>query len=151
MFSRKDCRLSSRCLADEKASDSQISTSRLHCDLEFYGTDISKAVPADYQKNEKPTVCYMARLDRRKRPELFLSLAEQFPDVNFIAAGKSRDQKYDQYLRDKYAGLPNLEMTGFIDQFASNRHSEILEQSWIMVNYHKGCRLGTCFWTKSTE
>ena len=105
---------------------------RCGADPEFLPTPV--AVPTDYRKNEKPTVAYMARLDRRKRPELFLSLAEKFPDVDFIAAGKSRDKKYDQYLRDKYGKLPNLEMTGFIDQFASNRHSEILEQSWIMVN-----------------
>jgi glycosyltransferase involved in cell wall biosynthesis len=99
---------------------------------EFLPTPV--AVPTAYSKSSTPTVCYMARLDRRKRPELFLSLAEKFPDVQFIAAGKSRDTKYDQHLREKYASLSNLEMTGFIDQFSSDRHAEILEESWIMVN-----------------
>ena len=99
---------------------------------EFLPTPVN--VPPGYQKSGTPTVCYMARLDRRKRPELFLDLAEQFPDVQFIAAGKSRDAAYDKHLREKYAHVANLEMTGFIDQFSSPRHSEILEKSWIMVN-----------------
>lgn len=99
---------------------------------EFLPTPVS--VPTSYRKSATPTVCYMARLDRRKRPELFLALAEQFPDVQFIAAGKSRDPGYDRHLREKYGHVPNLEMTGFIDQFASSRHADILEKSWIMVN-----------------
>ena len=99
---------------------------------EFLPTPVR--VPDHYAKSGTPTVCYMARFDRRKRPEMFLSLAERFPDVQFIAAGKSRDEEYDRYLREKFGNIPNLEMTGFIDQFSSSRHSEILEQSWIMVN-----------------
>jgi glycosyltransferase involved in cell wall biosynthesis len=91
-------------------------------------------VPVEVKKAVHPTVCYMARLDRRKRPELFLDLARKFSDVHFIAAGKSRDPRWDRYLRAKYAGIPNLEMTGFIDSFGSNAHSEILGKSWIMVN-----------------
>jgi glycosyltransferase involved in cell wall biosynthesis len=105
---------------------------RPNVDPEFLPTPVH--VPTSYRKNENPTVCYMARLDRRKRPELFLSLAAKFPDVEFIAAGMSRDAKYERYLRDKYAHLPNLEMTGFIDQFSSDRHAVTLEQSWTMVN-----------------
>ena len=99
---------------------------------EFLPTPVS--IPPAINKASKPTVCYMARLDRRKRPELFLDLAEQFPEVDFIAAGKSRDPQWDAFLREKYGHLPNLELTGFIDQFASNKHAEILEKSWVMVN-----------------
>jgi glycosyltransferase involved in cell wall biosynthesis len=91
-------------------------------------------VPQKVTKSEKPTVCYIARFDRRKRPELFLSLASKFPNVKFIAVGKSRDEKWDSFLRETYANVPNLEMTGFVDQFNSNRLSEILETSWIMAN-----------------
>jgi glycosyltransferase involved in cell wall biosynthesis len=105
---------------------------RCNAEPQFLPTPV--AVPATYRKSDSPTVCYMARLDRRKRPELFLSLAEKFPEVRFVAAGQSRDANYDRYLREKYAHLANLEMTGFIDQFSSRRHAEILEQSWVMVN-----------------
>jgi glycosyltransferase involved in cell wall biosynthesis len=92
------------------------------------------AIPERVDKASEPTVCYLARLDRRKRPELFLNLARQFPDVRFIAFGASRDSAYDRALHAAYGHLPNLEMTGFVDQFQSGRHSEILGKSWVMVN-----------------
>ena len=91
-------------------------------------------VPASVTKADKPTVCYMGRWDRRKRPEMFMDLAKSFPGVRFIAAGSSRDKQWDAHLRRKYAGIPNLEMPGFIDQFRSGRHSQILEESWVMLN-----------------
>lgn len=91
-------------------------------------------VPSRVQKSTKPTVCYLARWDRRKRPELFLRLAKEFPEVHFIAMGNSRDVKWDRYLRDTYTHLPNLDMPGFVDQFNSDRHSKILEKSWVLVN-----------------
>ena len=99
---------------------------------EFLPTPV--IVPEHIQKAENPTVCYLARLDRRKRPELFFDLAEKFPDVQFIAMGKARDKEWDSHLRNKYADIPNIEMTGFVDQFSSKQHSQILEKSWIMVN-----------------
>ena len=98
----------------------------------FLPTPVS--IPGRGQKSAKPTVCYLARWDRRKRPELFLRLAERFPDVHFIAMGNSRDVKWDRYLREKYSDLPNLDMPGFVDQFHSDTHSKILEKSWILVN-----------------
>jgi glycosyltransferase involved in cell wall biosynthesis len=105
---------------------------RLKRSCEFLPTPV--AMPEDSIKAERPTVCYLARFDRRKRPELFLDLAEKFPYVDFIAMGKSRDKEWDTYLRDKYKNIPNLEMTGFVDQFTSDLHSQILARSWIMVN-----------------
>jgi glycosyltransferase involved in cell wall biosynthesis len=92
------------------------------------------AVPASVRKADAPTVCYVARLDRRKRPTLFLDLAKAFPDIRFIAMGRSRDGRWEAELRSRYAGVPNLEMTGFVDQFRSDLHSEILGKSWVMVN-----------------
>ena len=91
-------------------------------------------IPEAVKKAENPTVCFVARFDRRKRPEIFLKLAKKYPKVKFIAVGKSRDLKWDSYLRKKYADIPNLEMTGFVDQFTSDKLSKILEKSWIMVN-----------------
>jgi glycosyltransferase involved in cell wall biosynthesis len=91
-------------------------------------------IPDTIKKADSPTVCYVARLDRRKRPELFLDLAEKFPHVKFIAMGKSRDNDWNEFLKKKYSNIPNIEMTGFIDQFSSDQHSNILEKSWIMVN-----------------
>lgn len=91
-------------------------------------------VPPVIRKAERPTVCYLARWDRRKRPELFLELARQFPEVHFLALGNARDTELDRRLRRRYAHLPNLEMTGYLDPFSSSELSTLLSQSWIMVN-----------------
>ncbi len=85
-------------------------------------------------KDDSPTVCFLARWDKRKRPEIFFELAKLFPEVNFIAVGKGRNINYDSYLRKKYSHLKNLTMTGFINQFESAMISDILEKSWILVN-----------------
>ena len=105
---------------------------RLPCEPRFLPTPVP--LPARTEKAAAPTVCYMARLDRRKRPELFFDLARQFPSVQFIAAGKSRDPRWEAALRREYGGLPNLELAGFVDQFADPRHAEILSKSWVLVN-----------------
>lgn len=91
-------------------------------------------IPNKVQKAVTPTVCFLARWDRRKRPQIFLELAKKFPQVSFIAVGKARDSKWDYYLRKAYSKLPNLEMNGFIDQFSSNQLFNILERSWILIN-----------------
>jgi glycosyltransferase involved in cell wall biosynthesis len=91
-------------------------------------------IPANVEKSAVPTVCFVSRWDRRKRPELFFELIDKFPNVQFLAAGRSRDEQWDQYLRTKYGHLPNLEILGFIDQFQSDRLSSLLGKSWILVN-----------------
>jgi glycosyltransferase involved in cell wall biosynthesis len=91
-------------------------------------------VPEEVTKALEPTVCFVARWDRRKRPELFLQLAERFPAVRFIAVGRARDPEVDRGLRDRYGHLPNLEMPGLIDQFASDALAAILSRSWVLVN-----------------
>ena len=85
-------------------------------------------------KADAPTVCFIGRLDRRKRPQLFFELARQFPHVRFLAAGRSRDPEWEAQLRREYGSTPNLEMLGFVDQFQSARLQSILSQSWILVN-----------------
>lgn len=85
-------------------------------------------------KSEIPKVCFVSRLDRRKRPELFFDLAKNFPDVQFIAIGESRDKKYEKHLINKYSNLKNLEIKGFVNQFNSDLISKIFEDSWILVN-----------------
>lgn len=92
------------------------------------------AIPERINKSSEPLVCYLARLDRRKRPELFLNLAQSFPEVKFIVAGQSRDPAWETYLRQKYAHLPNLKFLGFVDQFSSEGLASILGKSWVMVN-----------------
>ena len=96
-------------------------------------------------KAPRPTVCFVARWDRRKRPELFLELARRRPDVRFVAVGKSADPEWDAELRRRYAGLPNLEMPGFLDQFSGSALSDLLGESWILVNTAEREGLPTSF------
>ena len=91
-------------------------------------------IPASVQKAARPTVCFVGRLDRRKRPELFLQLAERLPDVQFIAVGASNDKNWDSHLHERYGSLPNLDMRGFVDQFRTDDLSQILGASWIIMN-----------------
>ncbi len=86
------------------------------------------------QKAEKPTVCYVGRWDRRKRPERFFELARSFPDVRFVAMGQARTSGRTATFRRRYASLSNLELPGFVDQFSSIRFQQLLSESWILVN-----------------
>jgi glycosyltransferase involved in cell wall biosynthesis len=104
----------------------------LERDPEFLPTPVS--VPENVVKAKRPTVCYVARLDRRKRPELFFDMAAKFPEVEFLVLGKSRDAGWERRLREKYEALPNVSMLGFVDQFSDPRHKETLEKSWVLVN-----------------
>jgi glycosyltransferase involved in cell wall biosynthesis len=82
-------------------------------------------------KSEKPTVCFLARWDPQKRVELFLRMAKEHPDIEFIAMGKSHDQAFDSELRARYGGLPNLRLTGFVSE---EEKSRILASSWALMN-----------------
>jgi len=105
---------------------------RLRTPPRFLPTPID--IPERVTKASRPTVCFVGRLDRRKRPELFLSLAERFPEVRFIAVGASNDREWDRHLHERYGSIPNLDMRGFVDQFRSDELSRILEESWAIVN-----------------
>jgi glycosyltransferase involved in cell wall biosynthesis len=85
-------------------------------------------------KSKDPTVCFLGRWDKRKRPELFLSLAQEFPDVRFLAAGVGQNTSWDTSLRRRYENLPNLEMLGFFNQFDSSTLTTLLNESWILIN-----------------
>ena len=83
------------------------------------------------EKAEHPTVCFLARWDPQKRVELFLGLAEKYPDIEFIAMGKSHDSGKDRELRTKYGNIPNLTLTGFIPE---QEKKAILGKSWALLN-----------------
>jgi glycosyltransferase involved in cell wall biosynthesis len=117
---------------------------RLTADPGFLPSPI--AVPESTPiKSARPTVCFVARWDRRKRPELFLELAARRPDVRFVAVGKSQDVKWDAELRRRFGGLPNLEMPGFLDQFSGSGLADLLGESWILVNTAEREGLPTSF------
>jgi len=89
------------------------------------------------KKSCEPTVCFLGRWDPQKRVERFFHLARKFPKVRFVAMGKSHDENVDAWLRKKYGGIPNLEMTGLVSEEEKRR---LLAESWILVNtsVHEG-------------
>lgn len=91
-------------------------------------------VPPSVDKAIKPTVCYVGRWEGRKRVELFFELARQNPEFDFVAVGGARDPGRDKDLRQKYAGISNLHMTGVLDQFRTSQWSDVLSKSWVLVN-----------------
>jgi len=91
-------------------------------------------VPEHIRKASRPTVCFVGRLDRRKQPERFMALAPLFPGVDFLVAGSAQDAGYEQELKDSYGRHGNLQLLGFIDQFADQGLSEVYSRSWIMIN-----------------
>ena len=93
-----------------------------------------------FRKEERPLCAFLGRFDPRKRPELFFRLAETMPDVDFVAVGRAHDRAYQRHLERRYFGLPNLRVTGFVDPFASNGISRILEKAWLLV--HPAAREG---------
>jgi glycosyltransferase involved in cell wall biosynthesis len=93
--------------------------------------DLPKEIP---QKADTPTVCFVGRLDKRKRPELIFKLAEKFPDVRFLVAGKAEDQMQQVSLEKMAAKCPNVEMLGYLDKFNSGKLQEMYSRSWILLN-----------------
>lgn len=90
-------------------------------------------IPADIEKSPAPMVLMMSRIDPRKRPELFLALAEKFPDVDFHIAGKSRVPQYETDLRTRW-DRDNIFFHGFVDQFRGSLHHQLMGKSWIIIN-----------------
>jgi glycosyltransferase involved in cell wall biosynthesis len=108
---------------------------RLPAPSQFLPTPIG--IPPQPAKSDHPVVCYIGRLDRRKRPQLLIPVARKFPDVKFVIAGSSRDKAWEAELATGFASLPNVRQLGFVDQFRSPLHQETLEQSWIFANTAK--------------
>lgn len=93
--------------------------------------DVPHTLP---KKATQPTVCFVGRLDGRKRPELFIELAGKFPHVAFLMVGKAEEKTRQEKLKKMAASHKNLTMLGYLDKFESNDFYYVYDQSWIMVN-----------------
>lgn len=102
-------------------------------------------LPPEPVKASIPTVISVGRWDRRKRPELFIELARAMPEIRFVAIGRSRDPAYERELCARAAGIANLELLGFIDQFASDALESRLAEAWVLVNTAEREGLPTAF------
>jgi len=87
-------------------------------------------VPEKTAKASEPTVCFLGRFDAEKNPEEFFGLAERFPGVRFVAAGKAHDVRRDEALRRRHGGTRNLELSGFLD---GAEKELLLSERWVLV------------------
>jgi glycosyltransferase involved in cell wall biosynthesis len=91
-----------------------------------------KMPPIKSPKAVDPTVCYVGRWDARKRPQLFLELAVQFPGVKFLFGGAClNDRSVDAEIRRRCSGMRNIEAPGWLNDI---ERTALLEKSWILVN-----------------
>ncbi len=104
----------------------------LHAPAKFLPTPIE--VSEHVSKSDTPMVLYMGRLDFRKRPEMTLDLALEFPEIQFKIAGKARDPSYGEKLKKTYSHHSNIEFLGFVKQFEGNLHHQLYSQAWIHIN-----------------
>ncbi len=97
--------------------------------------DVPAALP---EKSDRPTLTFVARWDKRKRPWMFLELASMFPDYRFVAVGQgsaSAESGFDARLRRRYRDVPNLEMPGLINRFREpERMHRLLSDTWVFVS-----------------
>ncbi|MGE3831986.1 MAG: glycosyltransferase, partial [Parvibaculaceae bacterium] len=90
--------------------------------------------PGTVTKSATPLVIFVGRLVPRKRPEIVLELARQFPAVRFMIVGDESGRGYGSELRRQAAALPNVIFSGFIDQMTDARLFDHLGEAWILVN-----------------
>jgi glycosyltransferase involved in cell wall biosynthesis len=97
--------------------------------------DVPATLP---KKSDRPTLTFVARWDKRKRPWMFLDLAGMFPEYRFVAVGQgsaSAESGFDARLRRRYRDVPNLEMPGLINRFREpERMHRLLSDTWIFVS-----------------
>ncbi len=89
------------------------------------------------KKSDKPTVCFLGRLDLIKRPWIFFELARDFPGIEFCVIGRSTVPSQDLPMIKRYTDLKNLKFFGL--RFGEEK-SQLLEKSWILINtsIHEG-------------
>ena len=101
----------------------------------YYLPNIERVPDRIPRKATKPTVCFVGRLDKRKRPELFIDLAPQFPDVDFLIVGRAEDSKRHEMLIRRAAQYANITMCGYVDKFTeSEQFYDVYNKSWILIN-----------------
>ena len=101
--------------------------------------------PGPFIKAKKPLCVFVARLDPRKRPEVFLEIARLVPEYDFMMIGRAHDASYQRHLERRFARIPNLEVTGFLDPFDNQRMFDILSRAWVLVHPAQREGLATAF------
>ncbi len=102
-------------------------------DLEpiFLPTPVELPEIKDISYSNRPSVCFVGRLDPIKRPWIFFELAKKFEDIDFLVAGKTHFPKIMNPIISSCASIPNLKFLDFID---SQKKDELFRNAWALIN-----------------
>ncbi|MCL4334998.1 MAG: glycosyltransferase family 4 protein [Candidatus Thermoplasmatota archaeon] len=94
----------------------------------------------DVKKYDSPTICWVARWDPQKRPDVALLVAKKLPEVNFVFVGTATNNSVnpkrnymvvESYLKSRFSDLKNVKYLGFIPE---DEKREIISRSWALLN-----------------
>ncbi len=80
---------------------------------------------------DEPTVLWVGRFQQVKQPLLFLELAENLPEVQFVMIGSANDQQLFTTAKERAAKLDNVRFEGYVP------HAEIgayFDRAHLLVN-----------------
>ncbi len=93
----------------------------------------NKSENIHHKMGKTPRIIWIGRIDKVKRLELLLDVAEELPEIIFDIVGKPTDSDnyYFQNLKTRAAKLPNVTLHGMI---AINKIPDYYKQSSILCN-----------------
>ncbi len=96
-------------------------------------------LPADTEIkfSEKPSLCFLGRLEPQKRFWMVGELAQRFPEVDFYIGGVTNFPELMYPILKRYEPLKNFKLLGMVD---GQKKDELLAQSWGLINtsIHEG-------------
>jgi glycosyltransferase involved in cell wall biosynthesis len=108
---------------------------------EVYGLDGFRILPnfvdvpseSLIKKSVEPSVVFLGRLDKVKRPELFFKMADFKPWVTFYVLGEAHDSARNIELKRlvSESRYNNIKLLGFQDGAVKN---EVLSKEWVLIN-----------------
>ncbi|MEW6170798.1 MAG: glycosyltransferase [Candidatus Omnitrophota bacterium] len=81
--------------------------------------------------SEKPSLCFIGRLDPVKRPWIVFELAKRFPQIDFYIVGKTHAPELMKPIINKYAHIQNLKFMGLLFDKEKN---DLLKNCWGIIN-----------------
>lgn len=86
-----------------------------------------------FSDRDKQIILWVARAEKWKRPELFISLARKFPGEKFvmICPPAEGQRQYFKRIRSQASGLPQLK---FVERVAFNKIGDFFAQAKALVN-----------------
>lgn len=83
-------------------------------DLEFFSADAAQPVEFDSLKIRQPYILFVGVLTPRKRPDVFMQIAAQMPDVDFVMVGGGYIPEEEAEYAKAVLAYPNIKRLGYL-------------------------------------